>query len=64
MNYDEKTRELLKVSLKWIRRIEERKDDLPESFLDNTDIVSLRKEIEAHLNKTVILWHNDPNGEP
>jgi len=44
-----KARSLLGAALKWIRRIEERKDDLPASFLDNCDPMPLRKEIERHL---------------
>ena len=44
-----KARSLLCAALKWIRRIEERKDDLPASFLDNCDPMPLRKEIERHL---------------
>lgn len=40
---------LLKSALKWIRRIEERAEDLPASFLDNCDPKPLRKEIERYL---------------
>lgn len=40
---------LLKSALKWIRRIEERSEDLPTSFLDNCDPKPLRKEIERYL---------------
>lgn len=41
---------LLKSALKWIRRIEEQQDDLPELFLDHVDPAPLRKEIEAYLD--------------
>lgn len=37
---------LLRSCLKWIRRIEERADDLPASFMDNIDIKPLRKRLE------------------
>ena len=40
---------LLKSALKWIRRIEERSEYLPTSFLDNCDPKPLRKEIERYL---------------
>lgn len=40
---------LLKLALKWIRRIEDRADDLPKSFTDNGDVKLLRKEIERVL---------------
>jgi hypothetical protein len=46
---------LLKSALKWIRRIEERAEDLPVSFLDNCDPKPLRKEIECYLKP------NDPS---
>lgn len=40
---------LLRASLKWIRRLEERKDDIPSTFFDGNDPFPLRKAIEAHL---------------
>lgn len=39
-------RNVMTASLKWIRRIEDRAASLPPSFMDNTDIKPLRKEIE------------------
>lgn len=59
-----KTRELLTGALKWIRRIEERAEDLPPSFLDNIDPKPLRKAIEAHLRGTDANYkdlHFDPS---
>ena len=38
--------------LGWIRRIEERADELPPLFLDNIDVKPLRKKIEACLADT------------
>ena len=46
---DQTAKILLKAALKWIRRIEERAEDLPPSFLDNCDPKPLRKEIERYL---------------
>ncbi len=46
---DQTVKILLKAALKWIRRIEERAEDLPPSFLDNCDPKPLRKEIERYL---------------
>ena len=45
-----RARELLMAASKWVRRIEERADDLPSSFLDNTDVAPLRRSIEAFLD--------------
>jgi len=45
-----KARELLVASLKWIRRIEERADEIQPLFLDNIDVKPLRKSIEDFLN--------------
>lgn len=46
---DPSAKSLLKSALKWIRRIEERKEDLPSSFLNNCDPKPLRKKIESYL---------------
>lgn len=46
---NKRAKELLISALKWIRRIEERKEDLPLSFLDNCDPKPLRKKIEEFL---------------
>ena len=40
---------LLKCANKWLRRIEERRDELPKSFFRDCDPAPLRKEIDAHL---------------
>lgn len=46
---DPAAQSLLRAALKWVRRIEERKQDLPKSFIDNCDPKPLRKKIEAYL---------------
>lgn len=43
---DPTAKRLLKAALKWLRRIEERAEDLPSSFTDNCDPKPLRKKIE------------------
>lgn len=40
---------LLKSANKWLRRLEERRDDLPKSFFRDGDPSPLRKEITAFL---------------
>jgi outer membrane murein-binding lipoprotein Lpp len=39
--------ELLVGAGKWIRRLEERREDLPKSFFDNIDVMPLRKQMFA-----------------
>ena len=46
---DPEAKKLLTSAVKWIRRIEERSEDLPPAFLDNCDPKPLRKKIEAYL---------------
>ena len=46
---DGEARYLIRSALKWMRRIEERAEDLPASFFDNRDPKPLRKEIERYL---------------
>lgn len=41
--------ELLQAANGWIRRIEERTEDLPALFIDNIDIKPLRKSIDTFL---------------
>lgn len=48
---DPEARKLLESALKWVRRIEERSEDLPPLFLDNCDPKPLRQKIEAYLGK-------------
>lgn len=40
---------LLKSANKWLRRLEERREDLPKSFFRNCDPAPLRKQITAFL---------------
>lgn len=46
---DPKANELLKSANKWLRRLEERRADLPKSFFRGCDPAPLRKQITAHL---------------
>lgn len=41
--------DLLTSANKWIRRIEERSEDLPASFLDNVDVTPLRRSIDEFI---------------
>lgn len=43
-------RDIMTGALKWIRRIEDRKDTLPPLFMDNTDITPLREAMEDVLD--------------
>lgn len=42
--------ELLKSANKWLRRLEERRAELPKSFFRDGDPVPLRKQITAFLS--------------
>lgn len=48
---DPEARSLLVAAVKWIRRIEERPDEVTPLFLDNCDVKPLRKKIESYLDK-------------
>lgn len=41
---------IIRGALKWIRRIRDRRDELPSSFLDGCDPSALVKELEAMLS--------------
>lgn len=47
---DPAARELLKRSVKWLERLENRKSELPASFLDGCDPAPLAQDIREHLS--------------
>lgn len=49
-NREQFAKSLLTAAVKWIRRIEERKEEIPSSFFDNCDPKPLRKRIENYLS--------------
>ena len=42
---------LLQSAVKWLRRLEERREDIPRSFFRGCNPTPLRKKIEAHINR-------------